>query len=211
MYVFRHKKGRLVTRCQSDNELGPFELTKNVVQTSVLMSNRAQASPDALRDPSLRNKGRLNTIEAVRQIVRRYGFRGLYTGFHLHALRDTVGSGLYFGVYETVKQIAAKELGPDTSPFGGPMIAGAICSTVPWFCVSAVHLSRCFVDPPCSLLATTDLSIRHPQDSRSERSSWQDQGGRRGIESRFQGKHVQRLVHYIIADGDKQHDSSESL
>lgn len=112
----------------------PFELTKNVVQTSVLVSNRAQASPNAARDPSLRSKGRLNTIEAVRQIVRRYGFRGLYTGFYLHALRDTVGSGLYFGVYETVKQMAAKELGPDTSPFGGPMIAGAICSTVPWLC-----------------------------------------------------------------------------
>lgn len=127
---------------QSDYELGPFELTKNVVQTSVLVSNRAQASPNAARDPSLRSKGRLNTIEAVRQIVRRYGFRGLYTGFYLHALRDTVGSGLYFGVYETVKQMAAKELGPDTSPFGGPMIAGAICSTVPWLCVSVMRLSN---------------------------------------------------------------------
>ncbi|KAE8390572.1 mitochondrial carrier [Aspergillus alliaceus] len=112
----------------------PFELAKNVVQTSVLVSNRAQASPDAVNDPSLRNKPRLGTVEAIRQIVQRYGVRGLYTGFHLHALRDTLGSGLYFSVYETVKQVASKELGPDKSPFGGPMIAGAICSTVPWFC-----------------------------------------------------------------------------
>ncbi|KAL4957873.1 mitochondrial carrier [Aspergillus filifer] len=112
----------------------PFELAKNVVQTSVLVSNRAQASPDAVRDPSLRNKPRLGTIEAIRQIIKRYGFRGLYTGFTLHAMRDTLGSGLYFAVYETVKQVAARELGPDKSPFGAPMIAGAICSTVPWFC-----------------------------------------------------------------------------
>ncbi|KAH3005554.1 hypothetical protein KXW60_004743 [Aspergillus fumigatus] len=112
----------------------PFELAKNVVQTSVLVAHRSQASPDAVRDPSLRTRPRLGTIEAIRQIVRRYGFRGLYTGFHLHAMRDTIGSGLYFSVYETVKQLAAKELGPDKSPFGGPMIAGAICSTVPWFC-----------------------------------------------------------------------------
>ncbi|PYH97592.1 mitochondrial carrier [Aspergillus ellipticus CBS 707.79] len=112
----------------------PFELAKNVVQTSVLVSNRAQASPNAALDPSLRNKPRLGTIEAIRQIIQRYGFRGLYTGFHLHAMRDTLGSGLYFTVYETVKQVAAKELGPDKSPFGAPMIAGAICSTVPWFC-----------------------------------------------------------------------------
>ncbi|RAK72102.1 putative mitochondrial carrier protein [Aspergillus fijiensis CBS 313.89] len=112
----------------------PFELAKNVVQTSVLVSNRAQAAPDAVNDPSLRKKPRLGTVEAIKQIIQRYGIRGLYTGFHLHAMRDTLGSGLYFTVYETVKQLAAKELGPDKSPFGAPMIAGAICSTVPWFC-----------------------------------------------------------------------------
>ncbi|KAI2824619.1 hypothetical protein CBS115989_576 [Aspergillus niger] len=109
----------------------PFELAKNVVQTSVLMSHRSQASSNAPNDPSLRNMPRLSTTEAFRQIYKRYGFRGLYTGFHLHALRDTVGTGLYFGVYETVKQIAEKEMGKGT---GAPAIAGAICSTMPWFC-----------------------------------------------------------------------------
>lgn len=152
MYVSRQENGR---RCQTDWEPGPFELTKNVVQTSVLVSNRAQASPDAAKDPALRNKGRLNTLEAVKQIIKRHGTRGLYTGFGLHALRDTVGSGLYFGVYETVKQLAAKELGPDSSPFGGPMIAGAICSTVPWFCVSR------FASNPLELNLLTLCWTRH--------------------------------------------------
>ncbi|KAJ5790414.1 uncharacterized protein N7518_007425 [Penicillium psychrosexuale] len=112
----------------------PFELAKNVVQTSVLVSHRAMAAPDAVRDRSLRDKPRLGTVQAIKKIYGRYGIWGLYTGFRLHALRDTVGSGLYFGVYETVKQLAAKELGQDNNPFGAPMIAGAICSTVPWFC-----------------------------------------------------------------------------
>ncbi|CAP98996.1 Pc22g17080 [Penicillium rubens Wisconsin 54-1255] len=112
----------------------PFELAKNVVQTSVLVSNRAMAAPDAARDQSLRHKPRLGTIQAIKQIYVRHGFWGLYTGFRLHALRDTVGSGLYFSVYETVKQVAAKELGQDKNPFGAPMLAGAVCSTVPWFC-----------------------------------------------------------------------------
>ncbi|KAJ5368648.1 uncharacterized protein N7496_008408 [Penicillium cataractarum] len=112
----------------------PFELAKNVVQTSVLVSNRAQAAPGAARDPSLRSKPRIGTVEAIRQIIKRHGFRGLYTGFHLHALRDTVGTAMYFGIYETVKQVAAKEIGSDQSPLGAPAIAGAICSTIPWFC-----------------------------------------------------------------------------
>ncbi|EPS28941.1 hypothetical protein PDE_03887 [Penicillium oxalicum 114-2] len=112
----------------------PFELAKNVVQTSVLVSNRALAAPGAAHDPSLRSKPRIGTVEAAKQIIKRHGFRGLYTGFHLHALRDTVGTAMYFGIYETVKQVAAKEMGTDQSPLGAPAIAGAICSTLPWFC-----------------------------------------------------------------------------
>jgi hypothetical protein len=117
---------------------GPFELAKNVVQTSVLMSYRSQASPDAVRDPRVRSLPRLGTIQAFRKIISRHGFRGLYTGYHLHAIRDTIGTGLYFGIYETVKQIIAKEMGkPAQTPFGPPMVAGALCGTIPWLVVSA--------------------------------------------------------------------------
>ncbi|GKZ26633.1 hypothetical protein AbraIFM66951_001685 [Aspergillus brasiliensis] len=112
----------------------PFELAKNVVQTSVLMSHRSQASLNAPNDPSLRNMPRLSTTDAFRQIIQKYGFRGLYTGFHLHAMRDTIGTGLYFAVYETIKQVAEREMGTSKGPFGAPMIAGAMCSTLPWFC-----------------------------------------------------------------------------
>jgi hypothetical protein len=112
----------------------PFELAKNVVQTSVLMQNRAQAAPDAIRNLSLRNEPRLGTFQAIRQIVARHGIRGLYTGFGLHALRDSIGTGLYFSIYETVKQVVVRQLGETQSPFGPPAIAGAICSTLPWFC-----------------------------------------------------------------------------
>ncbi|EEA27912.1 hypothetical protein TMatcc_003788 [Talaromyces marneffei ATCC 18224] len=111
----------------------PFELAKNVVQTSVLMAYRSQASPDAVRDPRVRSLPRLGTIQAFRKIISRHGFRGLYTGYYLHAIRDTIGTGLYFGIYETVKQIIAKEMGkPAQTPFGPPMVAGALCGTIPW-------------------------------------------------------------------------------
>lgn len=108
-----------------------------MVQTSVLMSYRSQASPDAVRDPRVRSLPRLGTIQAFRQIISRHGFRGLYTGYHLHAMRDTIGTGMYFGIYETVKQIIAKEMGkPAQSPFGPPLVAGALCGTIPWLVVS---------------------------------------------------------------------------
>lgn len=52
-------------------------------------------------------------------------------------MRDTIGTGLYFGIYETVKQIITKELGMQQSPFGAPMAAGALCGTIPWILVSS--------------------------------------------------------------------------
>ena len=105
------------------------------------MSYRSQASPDAVRDPRVRSLPRLGTIQAFRKIISRHGFRGLYTGYHLHAIRDTIGTGLYFGIYETVKQIIAKEMGkPAQTPFGPPMVAGALCGTIPWLVVSTCTL-----------------------------------------------------------------------
>ncbi|OQD85464.1 hypothetical protein PENANT_c010G03717 [Penicillium antarcticum] len=110
----------------------PFELAKNVVQTSVLVSNRAMAAPDAARDHTLRHKPRLGTIAAIQQIVKRHGVRGLYTGFRLHAMRDTIGTGMYFAIYDTVKQTAERQLGWNKNDLGSTMLAGVICSTVPW-------------------------------------------------------------------------------
>lgn len=123
-----------------------------MVQTSVLVANRSQASPDAAHDQSLRNKPRLGTIQAIRQIIKRHGVLGLYTGFQLHLLRDTLGTGLYFAIYESVKLFTASAIGQGTTPFGGPMIAGALCSTLPWFCVSGSSrsiLERLVTDRLC--------------------------------------------------------------
>lgn len=102
------------------------------------MSNRSQASASGVKDPTLRNMPRIGTFEAIRQIISRHGFRGLYTGYPLHAIRDTIGTGLYFGIYETAKQTIAAFSGREQnqSPFGPPMVAGALSGTIPWICVS---------------------------------------------------------------------------
>ncbi|PGH08273.1 hypothetical protein AJ79_06060 [Helicocarpus griseus UAMH5409] len=113
----------------------PFELAKNVVQTSVLMTNRSHAIAGAASShASLRDVPRLGTIEAIKQIISRHGYVGLYTGVRLHALRDTIGTGLYFGIYETAKQLISTFLGDHHSPFGAPMAAGALSGVIPWIC-----------------------------------------------------------------------------
>ncbi|EEH21965.2 hypothetical protein PABG_04176 [Paracoccidioides brasiliensis Pb03] len=119
----------------------PFELCKNVVQTSVLMSNRSLATA-ATGHPSLHNMPRIGTIDAFKQIVARHGYLGLYTGVRLHAIRDTIGTGLYFGIYETSKQLISTYLGEHTSPFGAPMVAGALSGVIPWCCTYTLDTKK---------------------------------------------------------------------
>ncbi|GAA6027068.1 hypothetical protein JCM8097_006085 [Rhodosporidiobolus ruineniae] len=41
------------------------------------------------------------TVKGFQELYRKGGFLGLYTGFRLHALRDTFGTGWYFGMYDS--------------------------------------------------------------------------------------------------------------
>jgi len=92
--------------------------------------------------------GRVTTFAAYKQIIERRGFLGLWTGFRLHLLRDTVGSGIYFGVYEAVKQAFTSYRGEDkanTTP--AVATAGVLCGIMSWVAVS-LH--------PCISLCTSE-------------------------------------------------------
>jgi hypothetical protein len=62
--------------------LGPFELTKLSAQISVLMADRNEggAKNDAIRK-SYQNLG---TFRTAQNLIKHRGWRGLYSGFHLH-------------------------------------------------------------------------------------------------------------------------------
>lgn len=117
--------------------LAPFELVKNCTQTSVLMASKSNGSK------APKNAGRVSSYDAVRQITAERGLLGLYTGFRLHFLRDTLGSGIYFGVYEAVKQSLNSAYGASqVNAPGSVAFAGGVCGIVAWGVVS-------FLPCPC--------------------------------------------------------------
>ena len=80
---------------------------------------------------------RIATSEAIKQILKQHGLRGLYTGFPLHLARDSIGTGLYFGIYESAKQTMVAYQGIDNPVAAGPVvIAGGLCGVVSWIFVS---------------------------------------------------------------------------
>jgi len=109
--------------------LTPVELIKNATQSSVLMASNHTNSTAT----SPKNSGRVSSWESTRRIVARQGPLGLWTGFRLHVLRDTIGSGIYFGVYETTKQSLNSYYGAETANSAGAIaMAGAICGVGAW-------------------------------------------------------------------------------
>ncbi|RMZ75237.1 hypothetical protein DV737_g5392, partial [Chaetothyriales sp. CBS 132003] len=111
--------------------LTPVELIKNCAQTSVLMA-ADHTKPGA----GTKNAGRISSYKAVRQILRDRGVGGLFVGFRLHLVRDVVGSGIYFGVYEALKQSLNSAYGvSDVNAPGAVLFAGAACGVLAW-CVT---------------------------------------------------------------------------
>jgi solute carrier family 25 carnitine/acylcarnitine transporter 20/29 len=60
---------------------------------------------------------------------------GLYSGFNYHLLRDTIGTGVYFMTYESVKQILANARGENPASPEAVVLAGGACGLVSWACV----------------------------------------------------------------------------
>ena len=112
----------------------PFELTKLNEQLAGkearkhLIASNAGAAP-----PPLSKTGAWMT---ARRLVSERGLSGLYSGYRLHLLRDTIGTSIYFITYESSKQLMANARGKSpTSPYA-VLVAGGLCGIVSWACVS---------------------------------------------------------------------------
>jgi Mitochondrial carrier protein len=149
-----------------DNVTAPFELIKNATQTSVLMATETPRGP-TISSIQSEGAGRVSGWNACKQIVQRRGILGLYTGFQLHLLRDVIGSGIYFGVYESTKQTMTAYTGAEKpNTMTAIAISGWICGIFSWVVVSCLP-------PPLPVWVfrlgltyiLSDLPPRHDEDA----------------------------------------------
>ncbi|ODV82872.1 hypothetical protein CANARDRAFT_10164 [[Candida] arabinofermentans NRRL YB-2248] len=86
----------------------PFELTKIFSQILVLVNHdNGSHSGNFKKDTSIilsdDKKIPKGLIQVGKSIAKHQGITGLYSGFRYHFLRDGLSTGLFYGVYETVK------------------------------------------------------------------------------------------------------------
>ncbi|KAF4967515.1 hypothetical protein FSARC_4900 [Fusarium sarcochroum] len=119
----------------------PFELTKLSAQVSVLLAERGASSKGSHAvAASYQNKGTLRTMA---NIIKHRGIFGLYTGFRLHLLRDTLGTAIYFMVYESGKQIGNTIAGDHPNSNKAAVVAaGGMCGLVSWALIYPIDSAK---------------------------------------------------------------------
>lgn len=130
----------------------PFELTKLSAQVSVLMADRNRSSVSEPANgravaASYQNKG---TFKTAKNIVKHRGFMGLYSGFNLHLLRDTLGTAIYFMTYESSKQLLTTYRGDKspTNPFA-VVVAGGLCGVASWALIYPIDSAKSIYQRNC--------------------------------------------------------------
>ncbi|EGG12701.1 uncharacterized protein MELLADRAFT_70457 [Melampsora larici-populina 98AG31] len=118
-----------------------FELVKIRAQ---LESAIAEKQGRAIRN--------LSTWQGAMEIIRAHGVRGLYFGFNLHCLRDTIGTGLYFMGYDSMRLIAEQRLQNENLPSHSrqivlppaliPFVCGSTCGVASWFLIYPLDLVK---------------------------------------------------------------------
>ncbi|CAO3684043.1 unnamed protein product [Rhizopus stolonifer] len=81
---------------------------------------------------------------SAREILKKRGIIGLYSGFNLHLVRDAVGTGVYFGGYETTKYILSELQNTSAGP-GTQFLAGGICGIMCWLVVFPLDLVKSLI------------------------------------------------------------------
>lgn len=109
----------------------PFELVK--VRRQLEFTIAASKGVHLVKPPG--------TAAAVKEMFKTNGIRGLYTGFRLHFLRDTLGTGLYFFEYDGMRHLLGRERNgeqgstPSWLPIHSslvPFVCGSLSGVTSW-------------------------------------------------------------------------------
>ncbi|KAI9008891.1 mitochondrial carrier domain-containing protein, partial [Phycomyces nitens] len=124
----------------------PFELVKIQKQLEFLLqassiSTGATAPLAGGPGSGLAKKISTSSWHSAKEIIKKKGVQGLWSGFGLHFVRDALGTGVYFGGYETTKYL----LNQGSDQPAGPLtqfLAGGICGILCWLVVFPIDLVK---------------------------------------------------------------------
>jgi solute carrier family 25 carnitine/acylcarnitine transporter 20/29 len=125
----------------------PFEFTKIYAQLETLVHNKSVA--DLPKHMVANNEGAIqnSTIQIAKQIVKHEGFRGLYSGFKFHVLRDSMYSGVFYSIYESMKWSTNNLINSDPSKSSqiSILLAGGCSGVICWTLIFPVDTTKSLI------------------------------------------------------------------
>lgn len=104
------------------------------------MAQKGDTHEAGFRSAAERKADRVGSYAAAKRIVQNRGFGALWTGFRLHLMRDTVGSGVYFGIYEGSKQAIGTYFQIEhVNASWAAAAAGGLAGLLSWTAVFMLH------------------------------------------------------------------------
>lgn len=126
----------------------PFEFTKVYAQVAKLVQRKSlKEIPQESLDIEKYMKQKFTTAEAIKHIVKYKGLAGLYSGYKYHLIRDSLSSGVYYSIYESVKWTVNSLIPSDTvgvSPVSIG-IAGGVSGIIAWICIFPVDTTKSLI------------------------------------------------------------------
>ena len=93
-------------------------------------------------------------FQAAANIYRNFGgMKGFYMGFPLHMARDTFGTALYFGFYDSIRALVTRHLKNDSSR-GAPSLYGIPGPVVSFLSGSSAGILSWLIVYPVDLIKT---------------------------------------------------------
>lgn len=117
------------------------------MQRGLIGTQNSSPTGSGTNSPPAKFKAR-SGFQAAADIARNHGgIKGFYIGFPLHLTRDTLGTALYFGSYDTIRALVNRHSSSNGSLFGvpGPVVSflsGSTAGIASWLIVYPVDLLK---------------------------------------------------------------------
>lgn len=149
----------------------PFEFIKVYSQLEKLVTANSSLASIKIKPETQ------GTLQICKTIVTSSGLKGLYSGFKLHFLRDSLSTGVYFSLYELIKLFTnhlTNRNASGTSPFA-VLLSGGLSGILSWIIIFPVDTAKSLVQKAAMISIFRKLhglSQAPPVDTFKKKDGW---------------------------------------
>ncbi|KAI5959033.1 hypothetical protein CANMA_004157 [Candida margitis] len=148
----------------------PFEFIKVYSQLEKLVTTNSSLGSikTRIQTPS--------TLQITNAIIKSEGLRGLYSGFKLHFLRDSLSTAVYFSLYESIKLFTndlTNKNASTTSPFA-VLLSGGLSGVLSWIIIFPIDTAKSLVQKAAviSIFRKSHGLSQAPAESYKKKDGW---------------------------------------